>query len=675
MKRLLCLALVVCAFVVGPPASAQNAALLPVPKMQFFDNNGLPLAGGQIYFCVAGSTCPGTPLATYTDSTAGTQNPNPVVLDAAGRASIWIGSSAYKVVAEDANSNVLWTQDNVSSTALATAGSITGSNGAALINYTAAGSGVARTVAAKFGDVVSVKDYGAAGNGTTDDTASIQKALTYACSVGAAVYAPRGQYLLSSTLTGCSNLVFYGDGMGATTLNQASAVDAIAWTDASRFTLRDMTISSGGNGLHVIAKTADPVYPVFTRVEISAFGSASTGMLFDVQGSVVIFFPILRDCVVNGGSAAPSVGTRTGINFISTNAGAGYVTVNPQILGGRVVNVQTGIIITNAVQQVVGSQTEFDGITTNSTGTGTGIGIHFESGSYLDLFSDLRFEANPAIDKYFVFDSGANGNVVRGVFAPATANTVITDAGVNNGWYGTDGSGGAGTGTNMNKLPYPITWTGTQTFQNAAVFSNGFSWTNGISGPASTDSAFTIGSPPNASSRGGINAGVLLAAPNSAWGFPAGFVGDASQRGLWLMSQNFSQPSSTGTAVEFFDDGHVLALSSGTSGTVDVNQLQIDSWNGSSGLSSAVPIKGYLSATATWSPGSIGAGSYASTSLAVTGCTSTDLAYASFSSIGSTPVVISATPGSGTVYVTAYNASGSAWNPASGTVRASCLKH
>ena len=56
---------------------AQNASPTPVPKIQFFDNSGNPLAGGFVYTFAAGTT---TQLASYTDSSANTPNTNPVVL-------------------------------------------------------------------------------------------------------------------------------------------------------------------------------------------------------------------------------------------------------------------------------------------------------------------------------------------------------------------------------------------------------------------------------------------------------------------------------------------------------------------------------------------------------------------------------------------------------------------
>jgi hypothetical protein len=69
------------------------------------------------------------------------------------------------------------------------------------VNYIATGTGaVTRTTASKLADVVSVKDFGAKGDGTTDDTAACQAAVNYIISVGGGqVFFPFGTYLLNGT--------------------------------------------------------------------------------------------------------------------------------------------------------------------------------------------------------------------------------------------------------------------------------------------------------------------------------------------------------------------------------------------------------------------------------------------------------------------------------------------
>lgn len=87
------------------------AVLTPAPKMQFFDINGEPLVGGKVYTYEAGTT---TPLDTYADNTGASVNPNPVVLNARGEASIWLGGGIYKFRLTDANEVEVWTVDYVS---------------------------------------------------------------------------------------------------------------------------------------------------------------------------------------------------------------------------------------------------------------------------------------------------------------------------------------------------------------------------------------------------------------------------------------------------------------------------------------------------------------------------------------------------------------------------------
>jgi len=84
--------------------------LSPTPKLQFFDANGAPLAGGLLYTYEAGST---TPLATYTDSTGVSANTNPIVLDSRGEANVWLEGATYKFALYTSVGVLIWTVDNI----------------------------------------------------------------------------------------------------------------------------------------------------------------------------------------------------------------------------------------------------------------------------------------------------------------------------------------------------------------------------------------------------------------------------------------------------------------------------------------------------------------------------------------------------------------------------------
>jgi hypothetical protein len=77
-----------------------------------------------------------------------------------------------------------------------------GATSADLVTYTPSGTGaVARSAASKMGDVVSVKDFGAVGDGVADDTAAIQAAANYCETAGARLFGASGTYKISSTVS------------------------------------------------------------------------------------------------------------------------------------------------------------------------------------------------------------------------------------------------------------------------------------------------------------------------------------------------------------------------------------------------------------------------------------------------------------------------------------------
>jgi hypothetical protein len=85
---------------------------MPVPRFQFFDDNGDPVANGFLYTYAAGTN---TPLATYNDHTGnpGALNPNPVQLDSGGYADVWLTAASYKLVLQDSNHVQIWSIDGV----------------------------------------------------------------------------------------------------------------------------------------------------------------------------------------------------------------------------------------------------------------------------------------------------------------------------------------------------------------------------------------------------------------------------------------------------------------------------------------------------------------------------------------------------------------------------------
>ena len=86
-----------------------SATLFTSSKYSTTDAAGLPLAFGLVYTYAAGSL---TPQATYTSQSGVSPNTNPVVLDASGRANIWLGPYAYRFIVKSAAGVLMPDGDN-----------------------------------------------------------------------------------------------------------------------------------------------------------------------------------------------------------------------------------------------------------------------------------------------------------------------------------------------------------------------------------------------------------------------------------------------------------------------------------------------------------------------------------------------------------------------------------
>jgi hypothetical protein len=262
------------------------AGVAPViPKVQFTSPTGVPLVDGTVTVYLAGTT---TPTSTWQDQALTTLNTNPILLDSRGEATVWLDPSlSYKFILATAGGAEQWTVDNISGAS----GSYTlsGSGGSALVGFIQAGVGaVLRTMQDKARDYVSIKDFGAVGNGTTDDTAAI---LATIASGAKNIYAPPGTYLVTSTisLSTTRDLTFWGAGRDATAfvtnISDGSPVFTISgqWNDIADFKIN----SNDGTQKNFLGLKAGDAGAgtSFTRSRIRIkVSNAATGV--DVRGWV-----------------------------------------------------------------------------------------------------------------------------------------------------------------------------------------------------------------------------------------------------------------------------------------------------------------------------------------------------------------------------------------------------
>lgn len=159
---------------------------------QFLDDSGNILSGGKIYTYAAGTT---TPLATYVDSDGVINHTNPIVLNAAGRvptSEIWLSENTqYKFIVKDSNDVLIATYDDISGINDAT-------NNASLVEYDPPyTNGVATNVAAKLSEYPSIDDFGAVGDGITDD----KTAFDNADYLDQPIYVPNNTYYTTTVPT------------------------------------------------------------------------------------------------------------------------------------------------------------------------------------------------------------------------------------------------------------------------------------------------------------------------------------------------------------------------------------------------------------------------------------------------------------------------------------------
>jgi hypothetical protein len=173
--------------------------------------------------------------------------------------------------------------------------------------------GVQTNAEVKLAQTVSVKDFGAVGNGTTDDTAAIQAAVTYVQTSGNALYFPSGTYRITSTITNSSRIRLDGDSHYSSIILWDSSAAGLMW-DANQtveaFNLFFIT-QAGTSGA---PRTGDIAFDSFNILEFQNIGITGFDIAVNYTGG--FYYRFINTWFRNISGVCWKGGSGNNLNFI-----------------------------------------------------------------------------------------------------------------------------------------------------------------------------------------------------------------------------------------------------------------------------------------------------------------------------------------------------------------------
>ena len=392
------------------------------------DESGNVVSGAKIYFKKGGTS---TDQAAYTDDAITTPAANPTIASSNGWFRVYLDPSLdYDITvksSDDATTFYTATHYGLSDTSQPVDPTLTAIAGANAVNrkiWRGTGADTVELVnISEATNILNVLDYGATGDGVTDDTTALQACLDAAMAAGtnggATIIAPEGDYIFTSTLTlqTASDVTtgikiigaggYTGEGTTRFIFTPASSDVGILMSSTQQCTWDGVEfISANNNVSELIRVTAenDPVFSAFMNTfrncSFRPFsGFSPTTRLITIAGGVLTKF---EGCWFSGTDQEMQLGEN--LPALASGGGAG------QTIFERC-EIYIDIVIQNA-ENTTFINNVFGRVNTTTHATIAPVSIGFTRNNYVTFIGNAQaLDITSADETFFTQGTGSFGVV------------------------------------------------------------------------------------------------------------------------------------------------------------------------------------------------------------------------------------------------------------------------
>ncbi len=309
------------------------------------------------------------------------------------------------------------------------------------LSFTQTGAGaVARTVDSKLEDIVSVKDFGATGDGSTDDAVAIQAAID-SVSSGGIIFFPKGTYIIGTSLGIRSDNTLVGANRYDSVLKTKAGTDITLINDGSAVNNRICITDLGFNG-NKANVSAGQIINLWKTEDFLV----SNCRIVDSKGDAMIIRQCSYGQIVNNNIVSPDV---HGISLTNTDAQGNDIQIignsikNPGASGINVSESNNVTVTGNSVRHTGSPTNGYGGVRFANNTTRCVAGNNAIQGMSRGIFVVTTAGAYNTIDGNVINDSGIQGILIQASYQLVTDNTVIDSGKVTNPSSGIELSGSA----------------------------------------------------------------------------------------------------------------------------------------------------------------------------------------------------------------------------------------